>query len=241
MVRTMLSHFTPFSFSYVFGILMQICKLEKKKNTSDDETIYDLGVGESFREGICADSSSVHPPMLVIPKLISATNLFTVSLPVPTGGCYGWVSSQITQSTPKPELSPRLRNCSRPEFPTSEKIPPRILLLKQEFLPHSSLYLISLCLPAPLSLVNSVALPFFIPIPFSPSFFDCQSSACITFYIKSEIPLTNSLSLISLPIIHFPNAPKMTVTFKSQERSYSPPSSDPSKAPHSLQNTKQNS
>ena len=107
-------------------------KKKKKTHTSDDETIYDLGVGESCREGICADSSSVHPPMLVIPKLISATNLFTVSLPVPTGGCYGWVSSQTTQSTPKPGSSPRLRNCSRPEFLTSEKIPPFTPLLKQE-------------------------------------------------------------------------------------------------------------
>lgn len=114
------------------------------------------------------------------------------------------VSSQTTQSTPKPDLFPRLRDCCHPDFLTSEKIPPFTPLLRQESKNSSSLFPLSylLGLPAPLAL--SIPWPYhFIPIPFSPSFFDCQSSACITFYIKSEIPLTNSLSLISLPIIHF--------------------------------------
>ena len=128
--------------------------LTEKQATSDDEPIYGLEVGESCREGIYTDSSSAYPHMLVIPKLISSTNTFWMSLPLPTGGRYVWISSHSTQSTPKPDLPPRLRTCSRPEFLVSKKTPlltPLTQARKQEFLLYSSLYLISLCLPAPLT------------------------------------------------------------------------------------------
>lgn len=208
-------------------------------DTSGDEPTSGLEVWESCRAGVCTRSSPVRPHRLAIPEFVSSTdtsewgvtwmcNLFKplyLFLPTPAGGCHAWTSSQSTVNS-KTRLTSQTKNLL-PSWVSCLRVDTTTYFLthvrKRELLLCSSFCLISPWSLAPLSRpchVTSLPCLDLHPSLLPSSITRVQPVSPFT--SNQKYPLTRSL--ISLPIIHSPDATKVRVIFKNLERARSPPS-----------------